>query len=406
MSKSSAWLNARLLCPETGLDAPGGVLVRNGVIADLGPHITGDSLPEGLPHRDCEGAILTPGFFDLRVRAGEPGEPEKEDFSSAAAAAAAGGVTTLAAMPDTEPVIDDVGALELVARRARRQRSAKVIAWAAITHKAEGKRLCDLGLLLESGALGFTEGDRVLADSRLFASALRYGRAFNALFSGRPEDAALARGGVMNSGALAGRLGLEGIPAAAEVIGLERDLRLVEMTGARYHAAQLSTAASVAALRAAKARGLPVTADTSPQYFLKTEAEVEGYRTFARLAPPLRTEEDRAAIEDAVIDGTIDALTSAHSPQDQESKRVPFSEAAPGIVGLETPLRPLVAAGGRGQDARRLAPLAPLVRPGADCGPPQGARQRARRRLRPLPRALAVDNQRRRLPLALAQHPL
>lgn len=334
MTRRTAWLNARLLCPATKLDCLGGVLVEDGRISDLGAHITADSVGEVVAH-DCGGAVLAPGLFDLRVRAGEPGETQKEDFHSAAAAAAAGGITSMVLLPDGEPVIDNDGGLAFVERRARRQKSAKIFAWATITRDASGEALADLGLLSEAGALGFTDGDKPVANARLLLQALRYGRAFNLLIAQRPEETSLG-GGVMNGGAIAARLGLSGIPAAAEVIGLERDLRLVELTDARYHAAQISTAGAVEVLRAGKKRGLPITADTSPQYFLLTEREVESYRTFARLTPPLRTEADRIAVAEAVADGTIDAIASAHNPQDQESKRVPFEDAEPGIVGLET----------------------------------------------------------------------
>ena len=349
-AKRSAWTNARLVCPATGMDRPGAVIVEDGVIADIGDITPG----ENIQTYDCNNLILTPGFFDLRVRAGEPGEPEKEDISSAARAAASGGITSLALMPDTSPVIDDAGGLAFVSNRARQERSAKIYAWASITRGANGKELSDIGLLDEVGAIGFTDGDSPVADTRLLARAMRYGRALGVLFSGRPEDVSLAGGGVMNGGDLSGAMGLPGVPPMAELIGLERDLRLVEMTGARFHVAQVSTARAVEALRLAKSRGLSVTADTAPQYFLKTEREVEGYRTFARLTPPLRSESDRAAVEAAVIDGTIDAVTSAHTPQDQESKRVPFSEARPGMVGLETLFSlswSLVAGGGMGMSA-------------------------------------------------------
>ncbi|MGR4000769.1 MAG: dihydroorotase [Alphaproteobacteria bacterium] len=330
-----ALTNARLLCSATGLDRMGSVLVEDGAIVDIGDFAPGE-MGEDIEVYDCGGLILTPGFFDLRVRAGEPGEPEKEDISSAARAAAAGGITSLALMPDTSPVIDDAGGLAYVAGRARRERSAKIYSWATITRGARGEELSDIGLLDEVGAIGFTDGDMPVVDAHLLSRAMRYGRAFGVLFSERPEDVSLAGNGVMNGGDLSGRLGLAGISPFAELIGLERDLRLVEMTGARFHVSQVSTAGSVEALRLAKSRGLAVTADTSPQYFLKTEVEVEGYRTFARLTPPLRLESDRVAVESAVVDGTIDAIVSAHSPQDQESKRVPFSEARAGIVGLET----------------------------------------------------------------------
>ena len=333
--RRTAWLDARLVCPASGRDERGGVLVENGRVADVGPRVVASSVGDA-EVVDCAGAVLAPGLFDLRVRAGEPGEPQKEDFRSAAAAAAAGGVTSMAVLPDARPVVDSDGGIAFVERRARRARGAKIFPWAALTRGAGGREITEMGLLSEAGAVGFTDGATPVADSRLMLQALRYGRAFDALVAQRPEDRSLAAGGAMNGGAVAARLGLSGAPAVAEVMGLERDLRLVELSGARYHACAVSTRAAVEAIGAAKAKGLRVSADTSPQYFLLTEEEAVGYRTFARLSPPLRREDDRAAVADAVADGTIDAVSGGHEPQDQESKRVPFADAEPGITGLET----------------------------------------------------------------------
>ncbi len=339
--KQSAWINARLLCPVRGLDADadaqGGILVEDGIISAIGAEVQADSLSPDTQIHDCAGATLTTGLFDFRVYTGEPSSPEKEGFASAARAAAAGGVTSFAVLPDAKTgSIDDEGGLNYVARRARLERGAKIYPWATITMGARGEVLSDMGLLREGGAIGFTDGENPVEDSRLLENAMRYGTSFDLLLAGRPEDLHLAGSGVMNAGALAARLGLEGRSAVAEVAGLERDLRLVAQTGSRYHVSGVSTALAVEVLVNAKARGLRVTADTAPQYFLLTEEEVGDYRTFARLLPPLRSEADRAAIESAVGDGTIDLITSAHTPQDQESKRVPFSEAAEGMVGLET----------------------------------------------------------------------
>jgi dihydroorotase len=259
-------------------------------------------------------------------------------MESAVAAAAAGGVTTVVALPDTRPPVDDPAMVEFVARRARLLRSVKVYTWAALTRNLDGRELAELGLLAEAGAVGATDADRQIADTRLMYRALAYASIFDLLVQVHPEDAHLARGGTMNAGELATRLGLPAVPAVAEVIAIERDLRLVEATGARLHIAHVTTAEAVRVIRAAKQRGLPVTCDVTPHHLLLTEQAVSGFRTYARVVPPLRREEDRLALIEGLADGTIDAIASDHSPQDQDSKRLPFAQAAPGSVGLETSL--------------------------------------------------------------------
>jgi dihydroorotase len=330
-----AYVNARLLDPESGLDAPGALLTDGTRIADLGPALFKDGAPEGFEIVDCEGRCLAPGLVDMRVQLREPGEEHKETIASASLAAATGGVTSMAALPNTEPVVDDVAGVEFVARRAREVKLVKVYTYGAVTRGLAGTEITEIGLLTDFGAVGFTDGLKAVADAQVMSRALSYARTFGQVIVQHPEEPSLAEG-VMNAGELATRLGLAGIPTAAEVIMLERDLRLVELTGGSYHAAHLSTAASVEVMRRAKARGLPVTCDTAPHYFILNENAVGDYRTFAKVSPPLRREEDRQAIAEAVADGTIDAIASDHSPHDQDSKRLPFAMADYGIVGLES----------------------------------------------------------------------
>jgi dihydroorotase len=332
----TAFLNARLIDPASGYDGPGGLLVVDGEIAEVGPEAGTNGLPEGTERIDCRGHVLAPGLVDMRVQLREPGEEHKETIATASEAAAAGGVTSMVALPNTEPVIDDVAGVEFIARRARETKGTKVYCYGGVTRGLAGKDLVEMGLLAESGALGFTDGTVAVGDARVMRRALSYASTFDLLVLQHPEEPRLAEGGAMNGGELATRLGLSGIPRCAEVMMIERDLHLVAMTGARYHVSHVSTAEAVEAIRAAKARGLKITCDTAPPYFILTEAEVGDYRTFAKLSPPLRTEADRAAIAAAVADGTIDAVASDHAPHDQESKRVPFAHAAFGIVGLET----------------------------------------------------------------------
>ena len=329
-----AYTGARLVDPASGLDAPGGVLTEGTTIVNVGAGPF--AAPADATVVDCRGLVLAPGLVDMRVTLCEPGEEHKEDIASACRAAVAGGVTAMVGLPNSDPVIDGVALVEFIARRAREAKLAKVFSYAAVTRGAAGRELTEMGLLREAGALAFTDGDRAVADAKVMARALCYASAFDALIMQHPEEPSLAAGGVMHAGEMSTRLGLPGIAREAEVLQLDRDLTLVEMTGARYHAAHVSTAAGVACLRAAKARGLPVTCDTAPPYFALNEIAVGDYRTFAKLSPPLRSEDDRQAVLQGLVDGTIDAIASDHRPQDQESKRLPFAQAAPGGVGVET----------------------------------------------------------------------
>jgi dihydroorotase len=332
VSTATLFRNARLIDPASGRDAPGSLLIVDGAIAafDVG------EAPKGATIVDCAGHCLAPGLVDMRVQLREPGAEHMENMVSASHAAAAGGVTTMAALPNTEPPIDDVALVDFVARRARDIGLVNIHTYAAATKAMKGRELTEMGLLAEAGALAFTDSLRAIADALVMRRALSYARTFDLLIIQHPEEPSLAAGGAMNEGELATRLGLPGITPAAEVMMIERDLRLVEITGARYHAAHVSTAAAIEAIRAAKQRRLPVTCDTAPPYFALNETAVGEYRTFAKLSPPLRSEWDRRAVVEGLRDGTIDAIASDHAPHDQDSKRLPFTSAESGIIGLET----------------------------------------------------------------------
>ena len=331
-----AYLNAHLLDPASGLNAKGALLTDGERIADFGPGLFADGVPEGVEVVDCDGLYLAPGLVDMRVQLREPGEEHKETLKTGGEAAVAGGVTSMVCLPNTHPIIDDVAAVEFVARRARKIGLAKVYPYAAATKGLEGKELAEMGMLAEAGALAFTDGTQAILNAQVMRRALSYAATFGLMIVQHPEESSLAEGGVMNEGEMATRLGLAGIPTATEAIVLERDMRLVALTGCRYHAAHISTAAGIEVIRAAKARGLKVTCDTAPPYFALNELAVGDYRTFAKLSPPLRAEVDRLAVVHALVDGTIDAIASDHAPQDQDSKRLPFAQAAFGGVGLET----------------------------------------------------------------------
>ena len=312
------------------------LLVENGRIADLGPNLFSDGAPSVNKIIDCKGLCLAPGLIDMRVQLREPGDEYQESIASGSLAAAAGGVTTMVCLPNTSPVIDDVSVVEFIARRASEESLVKVFCYGALTRGLVGKELTEIGLLRDAGALAFTDGIFATADALVMRRALSYARAFDALIVQHPEEPRLASNGVMNEGEIASRLGLAAIPAEAEVIIIERDIRLVELTGGRYHAAHVSTAAAIEVIRAAKDRGLNFTCDTAAHYFALNETAVGNYRTFAKVSPPLRAESDRQAVVQGLSDGTIDAIVSDHTPHDQEAKRLPFANAAFGVVGVET----------------------------------------------------------------------
>jgi dihydroorotase len=331
-----AYINARLLDPASGLDSPGALLSDGELVSDFGPELFKDGVPDGVTTIDCQGFCLIPGLVDMRVQLREPGEEYKGTLESAGRSASAGGVTSMVCLPNTNPVIDDMSVLEFVARRARKLGLAKVHSYGAVTKGLEGKELAEIGLLADFGALAFTDGIKSVNDARIMGRALSYAANFGQMIIQHAEEPSLARGGVMNSGETATRLGLSGIPRQAEIIMVERDIRLAEMTDGRLHFAHLSTSDAIDVVRKAKARGLNITCDTAPPYFSLSEIAVGDYRTFAKLSPPLRADSDRLAVIEGLKDGTIDSIASDHAPHDEDSKRLPFAKAAFGGVGLET----------------------------------------------------------------------
>ena len=327
--------NAHLLDPATGREGSGAVLVRDGRIADVA-FGAAPGAPEDAQTIACGGLTLAPGLIDLRAFVGEPGAEHRETLASASAAAAAGGVTTLVCMPDTNPVIDGPAIVDFVLRRARDTASVNVLPAAAITKGLAGREMTEFGLLAEAGAVAFTDGLKAVTNAQVMRRALTYARDFGALLMQHVEEPDLVGEGVMNEGEFASRLGLIGIPREAETVMLERDIRLVRLTGGRYHAAMISTADSVEIVRRAKEAGLPVTCGVSVNNLVLNEGDIGHYRTFCKLSPPLRREEDRAAVIAALNEGVIDVIVSDHNPQDVETKRLPFAEAADGALGIET----------------------------------------------------------------------
>jgi dihydroorotase len=328
--------NARIVDPSRGIDETGAVIVEGAKIKAAGAAAHNQGIPEGARVVDCGGKAVIPGLVDARVFIGEPGGEHRETIASASHAAAAGGVTSLVMMPDTDPVIDNVALVEFVLRTARETAAVNIFPAAAITRALEGREMTEFGLLREAGAVAFTEGRRTVRNALVMRRALTYARDFGAVVAHETQDNDLAGGGVMNEGLLASWLGLPGIPREAEAIPLERDLLLARLTGGAYHAAKISTAISAQAVARAKGDGAKVTAGVSINHLSLNENDVGEYRTFFRLSPPLRAEEDRLAMIEALRDGTIDIVVSSHDPQDVDTKRLPFADAAPGAIGLET----------------------------------------------------------------------
>lgn len=324
--------NARLIDPEALTEATGSLLIENGVIFGLGDV----KAPKGATVIDCGGKCLAPGIVDLGVKIGEPGERHKESFRSAGLAAAAGGVTTIIARPDTHPAIDNPETLEFVTRRAAEACPVRIRHMAALTKGRAGREMTEIGFLLDAGAIAFTDCDHVVTNTKVLSRALTYARSLGALVMGHPQEPGLSGGAATTSGKFASLRGLPGVSPMAERIGFDRDMGMVEMTGVKYHFDQITTARALPPLERAKNNGFDVTAGTSIHHLTLNEFDVGDYRTFFKVKPPLRSEDDRLAVVEAVASGLIDIISSMHTPQDEESKRLPFEDAASGAVALET----------------------------------------------------------------------
>ncbi len=367
--------NAKLIDPEAGTVAPGAVLLRNGVIAEVfdtpHPQIGFDTVPDEA-RRDANGKYLAPGIVDIGVKICEPGERHKESYGSAGQAAAAGGVTTIVTRPDTEPAIDTPETLEFVRRRANEAAPVHVLPMAALTKGRQGREMTEIGFLMDAGAVAFTDCDSVVRDTKVLSRAMTYARALGALIVGHPQEPILSAGAATTSGKFASLRGLPAVSPMAERMGLDRDIALIEMTGVRYHADQITTIRALPALERAKRNGFDVTAGISMHHLTLNEFDVADYRTFFKVKPPLRAEDDRHVMVEAVKSGLIDIVGSFHTPQDEESKRLPFEEAASGAVGLETMLPVLMRLYHSGDldlpTLFRALALNPAKRLGLECG--------------------------------------
>ncbi len=333
---TSVLTNLRIIDPSCEMDEVGAIIIEDGVIAACGAEAAKGPFPDGADIHDGKGRVAMPGLVDARVFIGEPGAEHRETIASAARAAAAGGVTSIITMPDTNPVIDDIALVDFVNRTARDEAIVNVYPAAALTKGLHGKEMTEIGLMKEAGAVMVTNGRESISDSKVLRRAMTYAREFGAVVSLEPRENYLSPEGVMNEGLLASWLGLPGIPREAEIIPLERDLRIAGLTGAHYHAAKISLPESVEAILAARKRGVAVTSAVSINHLSLNENDIGEYRTFFKLSPPLRTEDDRLAMVQALAKGEIDIIVSSHDPQNVDTKRLPFSDAEDGAIGLET----------------------------------------------------------------------
>ncbi|EJF90233.1 dihydroorotase [Bartonella melophagi] len=336
MTKPMVFQNARIVDPSRAIDEIGTVIIENGLIIAAGKEALNQGTPEGAEIIDAQNKAILPGFVDARVFVGEPGAEHRETIASASQSAAAGGITSFLMMPDTQPVIDNVALVEFITRTAHETSLVNIYPVAAITQGLGGQEITEFGLLKNAGAVAFSEGKKTLQNSSVMRRAMTYARDFDVTLIHETQDKDLTGQGVMNEGLLASWLGLCGIPREAEIIPLERDLRLAALTQARYHAAQISTAMSADAIRLAKQNNTKISAGVSINHLSLNENDVGEYRTFFRLMPPLRAEEDRIAMIEAIKDGTVDIIVSSHDPQDVDTKRLPFQDAQAGAIGMET----------------------------------------------------------------------
>jgi dihydroorotase len=329
------FINARVIDPSQDLDIQADVLVTRGKIEAIGKALPRDGLKKTCKITDCKGMVLAPGLVDARVFIGEPGGEHRETIKSASRAAASGGVTSLVMMPDTDPVIDDAALVEFVRQTAREKSRIRIMPTAALSKGQRGEEMTEIGLLSAAGAVAFTDGRKTVNSAQMMRRALTYAGDFDALIMAATRDSSLG-GGVMNAGLNATRMGLPGIPREAEIIPLERDMRLVAMTKGRYHASTLSTSDSVDVISRARDNGLDVSAGVAIANLALNDNDIGSYRTFFRVSPPLRKEDDRLAMIDGIRSGKIDIICSNHDPQDVDTKRLPFAEAADGAIGLES----------------------------------------------------------------------
>ncbi len=328
--------NAMIIDPSQGINSKGSIVIKDKIISELVLN-TGLSFDKNNYYIiDCKGLMLCPGFVDIKCHLRVPGEEHKENLSYASQSAASAGITSLVCMPNTDPIIDNVSMVELLQRKVRKESDVKIFSTASITKQLKGKELTEFGLLKEAGAVGFTDAIKAVDDATVMMRALKYASAFDMLLMQHPEEKSLSNSGSMNSGVLSTKLGIKGIPEEAEVIQVERDLRLAEMTGGRIHFFNITTSLALNSITIAKKRGVKVTCSSSPHYFNLCEDDIRKWRTYAKVSPPLRNANNMNSIRKGILNNQIDCITSDHSPHDTDSKRLPFEQASPGVIGFES----------------------------------------------------------------------
>jgi len=335
--KEKYLINARIIDPKNQIDEIGGLIIDSkGLIKASGKKVSNGNLPSSSDKIDLKKQILMPGIVDMRVFVGEPGYEYKENFRTLSNAALSGGVTSVVSMPNTSPVIDNVSMVDFLKRRGRDKSKINIFPAASLTKNTDGKQMTEFGLLKRKGIVGFTDGVKTIQDPELMSRIMNFASQSQSLIMQHAEDNILSKGGLINEGEISTRLGLKGIPFLAEKIIVERDLSLLEEYFCRYHISQISSKKTISVVKKAKSEGKVFTSGVSVNNLSLNENDIGDFRTFLKLSPPLRTEEDRLSLIESINDGTIDVIVSDHKPEDEESKRLTFSQAATGASGIET----------------------------------------------------------------------
>ena len=335
--KEKYFINARIIDPSQNLDEVGGLIVDSeGKIKATGKSVKKGNIPEKVEKIDLKGKVLIPGIVDMKVFIGEPGFEYKENFRSLSSAALSGGVTSVVSMPNTSPVIDNVSMVDFILRRGRDKASINIYPSATLTRNMDGKLMTEFGLLSKKGIVGFTDATKTVQNSEIMSRIMNYASDLDVLVMQHPEDQELSKGRCISEGEVSTRLGLQGIPYIAEKIIIERDLTLLEEYPCRYHISQLSSAKSVEVIKKYKKNGIKFSVGVSINNLSLNENDIGDFKTFMKVSPPLRKERDRNALIQGIKDGLIDVIVSDHKPEDEESKRLPFAQAAEGSIGIET----------------------------------------------------------------------
>mgnify|MGYP000505903411 CR=1 FL=1 len=334
--KKKYFINGNIVDPHNSLNEEGGIIVgEDGKIEGIGKKVNSNNMPSREKFIDLKGKYVFPGIVDMRVFVGEPGYEYKENFRTLSNAALSGGVTSVVTMPNTNPVIDNVSIVDFLKRRGRDKSKINIYPTASLTVNAEGKNMTEFGLLQKKGIIAFTDGTKTIQNTRIMSRIMNSARDLNSLILQHAEDYELSQNGMINDGLIATKLGLQGIPEIAEIIILERDLALLESIRCRYHISQLSCSKSVEIVRSKK-ENIKFSCGVSINNLSLNENDIGDFRTFLKLSPPLRTEEDRISLVKGLSDGTIDVIVSDHKPEDEEQKRLTFAQAETGASGIET----------------------------------------------------------------------